>query len=178
MTQDADVCAKRNPVTKAEDRELLAQRVIDGCTVISATLKSLEPDIRKLWLEFDKLTSGERIHGCKTKREFSDRYLGRTPRAIRYMLAGGNPSNQSKGEIISPALDVFDAAYQYLSAFTSEENLGRLPALLDHLKFGHTLTAEEQKTLKAVLTQLEHLSEQAGAYRQQLSEYAPKAEAA
>jgi ribosome assembly protein YihI (activator of Der GTPase) len=165
-------------VTKAQGRELLAQRVIDGCAVISATLKSLEPDIRKLWVEFDKLASGETIHGCKTKKQFSDRHLGRTPRTIRYMLAGGNPGNKKTREIISPALDVFDAAYQYLSAFSSEGNLGRLPALLDRLKVGPTLTAEEQKTLKAVLTQLEHLSEQAGAYRQQLSEYAPKAEAA
>jgi hypothetical protein len=165
-------------VTKAQGRELLAQRVIDGYKVACRKLRNIEGDIRALWAEFDKLdrSSGETIMGCSTKKEFCKRHIDRELRSVRYMLNGGN--HKRAGETVSPSLDVFDAAYQYLSAFTSEENLGRLPALLDRLKVGPTLTVEEEKTLKAVLTQLEHLSEQAGAYRQQLSEYAPKAEAA
>ena len=81
------------------NREKLAQRVIERVTVIAVKLVELQDDIRELWAEFDRLAPGETIAGCATKKEFCERMLHRTPRAIRYMLAGGN---QKQGEIISP----------------------------------------------------------------------------
>jgi hypothetical protein len=74
----------------------------------------------------------------------------------------------------SPASDVFDITFRYLSYFSSENNLGRLPDLLAHLNKGHALTADDAQTLRAVLTQLERISEQAEMYRQQLSGYLPR----
>jgi hypothetical protein len=85
------------------EAENLARHIISRMDSVTAKLKSLEDDIRRLWLEFDKLKTGETILGCATKKEFCERKLNRTPRAIRYMLDGGNLSNQRGEEIISPA---------------------------------------------------------------------------
>jgi hypothetical protein len=82
------------------EAENLARRVLARMDSMTAKLKSLEDDIRRLWLEFDKLKAGETILGCATKKEFCERKLNRTPRAVRYMLDGGN---DSRGETISPA---------------------------------------------------------------------------
>lgn len=81
-------------------REALAQRVITGCRIIAPKLKTLADDIRLLWVEFKALQPGETILGCSTKKEFCSEHLGRTPRAVRYLLAGGN---HNRGEIVSPA---------------------------------------------------------------------------
>ena len=79
-------------------REALAQRVITGCSLIAPKLKALADDIRSLWAEFEALKPSETIYGCATKKEFCTAHLGRTPRAVRYLLAGGN---NSRGEIVS-----------------------------------------------------------------------------
>jgi hypothetical protein len=81
-------------------REALAQRVINGVAVIAPKLNTLADDIRQLWAEFEALRPGETIFGCATKKEFCTQHLGRTPRAVRYLLAGGN---HVRGEIVSPA---------------------------------------------------------------------------
>ena len=82
-------------------REILARRVIRKVTVLAAKLVDLEADIRQLWREFESLKPGEMILGCRTKKAFCAKFLHRTPRAVRYMLKGGNPDNW-RGEIISP----------------------------------------------------------------------------
>jgi hypothetical protein len=84
------------------EAENLARNIISRMDSVTAKLKNLEDDIRRLWLEFDKLKSDETILGCATKKEFCERKLNRTPRAVRYMLDGGNLSNQRTEEIISP----------------------------------------------------------------------------
>jgi hypothetical protein len=66
--------------------ENLARHIISRMDSVAAKLKSLEDEIRRLWLEFDKLKAGETILGCATKKEFCERKLNRTPQAIRYML--------------------------------------------------------------------------------------------
>jgi hypothetical protein len=81
-------------------REALAQRVITGCHLLAPKLSALADDIRALWVEFEDLRHGESILGCATKKEFCSTHLGRTPRAVRYLLAGGN---HRRGEIVSPA---------------------------------------------------------------------------
>jgi hypothetical protein len=81
-------------------REALAQRVITGCRLIAPKLKTLADDIKALWAEFEALRPGETILGCKTKKAFCEAHIGRTPRAVRYLLGGGN---HNRGEIVSPA---------------------------------------------------------------------------
>jgi hypothetical protein len=88
-------------------REALAQRVITGCSLLAPKLRALADDIRALWAEFEALQPGEAICGCTTKKEFCTNHLGRTPRAVRYLLAGGNPR---RGETISPAPEQDDEA--------------------------------------------------------------------
>jgi hypothetical protein len=85
---------------RIQAREALAQRIVEKCSVMLVALADLEDDIRSLWDEFERLPKGETILGCTTKKEFCEK-LGRTPRAVRYMLDGGNQNNG--GEIISPA---------------------------------------------------------------------------
>lgn len=90
------------------DAENLARNILARIESVTAKLKSLEDDIRRLWAEFDKLKAGETILGCTTKKEFCERKLKRTPRALQYLLAGGNLANASpqvaleRSEIISP----------------------------------------------------------------------------
>ena len=80
------------------DREALALRVVEGIACLAPKLSALAEDIRQLWVEFEALKPGETIMGCATKKQFCD-LIGRTPRAVRYMLAGGNVN---RGETISP----------------------------------------------------------------------------
>jgi hypothetical protein len=83
-------------------RDALAQKIVDGVGALLITLKEMRADIVLLWAEFDRLEKGGTILGCATKKAFCERYLHRTPRAVRYMLEGGNSANQRE-EIISPA---------------------------------------------------------------------------
>jgi len=84
------------------EAEMRARSILSRMESLAAKLKTLEADIRLLWIDFDNLKAGETILGCATKKEFCEKKLHRTPRAIRYMLAGGNPDNHDREEIISP----------------------------------------------------------------------------
>ena len=66
------------------DREALAQRVASAF----AKLVDHADDIRQLWLEFENLSAGETIMGCTTKSQFCERVLGRSIRAVQYLLNG------------------------------------------------------------------------------------------
>ena len=81
--------------------EMRARSILSRIDSISAKLKTLESDIRLLWIDFDNLKADETILGCATKKEFCEKKLHRTPRAIQYMLSGGNPNNADRSEIIS-----------------------------------------------------------------------------
>ena len=52
--------------------------------------------VRKLRADFRALKSGETIMDCKTWTEFCKRVLKRTARAVRYVMAGGNPRSKRK----------------------------------------------------------------------------------
>jgi hypothetical protein len=91
------------------EAENLARTIIARLDSVTAKLRTLEHDIRRLWAEFDKLKGGETILGCATKKEFCEKKLNRTPRTIQYLLAGqSNPADRpcSKGsegsELSSP----------------------------------------------------------------------------
>ena len=84
-------------------RDALADVVIGAVMEAFQKLADHREDIARLWSEFAHLRPGETIKGCRTKKEFCETRLRRTPRAIQYMLAGGNPNNRR--EIISPDKD-------------------------------------------------------------------------
>jgi len=86
-------------MTARQKRTVLAKRVITGVKSVLVELKDLEDDIRQLWVEFANLPKKENILGCSTKKQFCTKHLGKTPRAVRYMLDGGN---HKRGETVSP----------------------------------------------------------------------------
>ena len=120
---------------------VLAQQIIDGIESLTATLKEREDDIRQLWKEFDKLPKGESILGCRTKKQFCEKHLHRTPRAIRYMLDGGNPNNNKRGEIISPAPPDAPQADEPETSVTDEKKSPRTK-LLSSEAVEHDVIAE------------------------------------
>lgn len=77
-----------------QERESLAKKVAAGCN----KLADLEDEIRALWKEFDELRPGEKILGCRTKKQFCVLYLHRTLRAVQYLLL----KQQHKSEKTSP----------------------------------------------------------------------------
>ena len=52
--------------------------------------------VRQLRSDFRALKTGETIMDCKTWTEFCKRVLKRTTRAMRYVMAGGNPRSKRK----------------------------------------------------------------------------------
>lgn len=87
---------------KAMDgREALAARVVEQVTVLGPKLVDLKADIDALWLEFENLEPGETIMGCRTKKAFCETYLNRTPRAVRFMLAGGYPASARRAVTVT-----------------------------------------------------------------------------
>ncbi len=85
-------------------REALAEKVVAAF----AKLAAHKTDIKNLWKEFEKLQPQETIRGCKTKTEFCEKHLGRSIRAVQYMLDGGN---HSRGETVSPITKEYTPAY-------------------------------------------------------------------
>ena len=53
--------------------------------------KQIAVYVRQLRCDFRGLRSGETIMECKTWTEFCKKVLKRTTRAVRYIMAGGNP---------------------------------------------------------------------------------------
>ena len=85
------------------EAEMRARSILSRMESLAAKLKTLEADIRLLWIDFDNLKAGETILGCATKKEFCEKRLHRTPRAIQYMLAGGNTNRA----LLPPASETF-----------------------------------------------------------------------
>lgn len=80
--------------------EMRARSIISRMASLCDKLKTLEDDIRALWLDFDNLPAGQTILGCATKKEFCEQKLHRTPQAIRYML---NPELRESKHCLPPA---------------------------------------------------------------------------
>src|SRR5580692_8270096 len=68
--------------------DALGSYVENAVLAIGQSLADLQPYIQELWV---RLELGQTVLGCKTKKEYCERVLHRTPRAVQYMLAGGNP---------------------------------------------------------------------------------------
>jgi hypothetical protein len=63
---------------------------------LEASGQQLAPYVRQLRSDFKALKPGETIMECKTWTEFCRRVLKRTTRAMRYVMAGGNPRSKRK----------------------------------------------------------------------------------
>jgi hypothetical protein len=91
-------------LARVKEREALAQKV----AAAFARLADHKEDIERLWQEFANLQEGETIMGCQTKTEFCEKVLGRSIRAVRYMLDGGNFKRSACGqETVSPAVETY-----------------------------------------------------------------------
>ncbi len=66
---DEDLKRDSRTCTEAEN---LARHIIARMESVTAKLKSLEDDIRKLWVEFDKLKAGETTIPCRTNMVFAE----------------------------------------------------------------------------------------------------------
>jgi hypothetical protein len=103
--KNADDTISRVLAPRLMDSESLAVHVQTG---VLAALSTLKPFIEELWKRFDALEDGETIAGCTTRKEYCEQILNRTPRAVRYMLDGGNNHRQKHtpalptGETVSP----------------------------------------------------------------------------
>lgn len=63
----------------------------NGWGTLLAKLVQLKPYVEVLWERFDHLKKGETIAGCRTKKEFCQKCLNRSIRAVEYMLYGRTP---------------------------------------------------------------------------------------
>jgi hypothetical protein len=79
----------RFPVPKTpEERAEYVAAAFENCS------RPIAPYIKQLRCDFRALKSGATIMGCKTWTEFCVKVLKRTDRAIRYVIAGGNPRSK------------------------------------------------------------------------------------
>jgi hypothetical protein len=79
----------RFPVPKTpEERAEYVAATFENCS------RPIAPYIKQLRCDFRALKSGATIMGCKTWTEFCAKVLKRTDRAIRYVIAGGNPRSK------------------------------------------------------------------------------------
>lgn len=73
--------------------------------------------VRQLRCDFRALKPGETIMECKTWTAFCKKVLKRTTRAVRYIIAGGNPRSKRKPE---PKIDWKDH-WQDMPEFDQDE---------------------------------------------------------
>ena len=96
---NSDLDGKREQILPpaAMSNDQLAACVSSLAIHICEKLDTLEPYVRELQARFTKKKSkGALISGCKTWTEFCDKVLGRSRRAVNYMLNGGNPARPNK----------------------------------------------------------------------------------
>src|SRR5258708_30071210 len=100
--------------------EMRARSIVSRMASLCDKLKTLEDDIRALWLDFDNLKPGETILGCATKKEFCEQKLHRTPQAIRYML---DPDLRTSKQCLLPAPEPIDVAKEHLKLMQARVNV-------------------------------------------------------
>src|SRR5258708_22101832 len=94
-----------NRITKTETLSVTGTRVFNSpeerasyCVQffekgLAPALEHISPILSDVFKDFSQLKrgGGMTIMGCSSQEEWSQRYFHRTARAIRYMIAGGNP---------------------------------------------------------------------------------------
>jgi hypothetical protein len=101
MTTELAVSSQLHTSPRTLTNNELGEHVEQIALVVGQTLADLKPFIEELWRRFDQLEGRETIRGCHTKKEFCEKVLGKTARAVQYMLAGGNSHdyrNNTSGE--------------------------------------------------------------------------------
>jgi hypothetical protein len=86
----------------------------------------LKPFIEELWKRFDALKDDETIAGCKTRKEYCEKVLDRTPRAIQYMMAGGNPVSKRK-----PASETVSSPRAATNALSKQKPIKEYACLIE-----------------------------------------------
>lgn len=129
--------------------EVLARHVEEQIVGAYKSLKDLEPFITELWLRFDALKGKETIHGCTTRKEFCDRVLKKSYRAVHYMLTGGNPDNakQRIGEIQSEIISLPER-----TPVGAEKSIEWSKTFPSKLKMGDVLFCLRGKTIPVLQT--------------------------
>jgi|SRR5690348_5073814 len=132
ITTNAFLQSGSSPPVAGMDSESLGIFVRDGILGVATKLVELKPYVDELYKRLDR---GEVILGCKTKKDFCQSVLRRTPRAVRYMLAGGNYARG--GETVSPQTELNQESMHLsqppASALTQEISEPKPPSELAHL---------------------------------------------
>lgn len=107
----------------------LAKRVIRQVRALTPKLKDLEADLRRLWVAFETLPKGEKILGCRTKAQFCEKKLDRTPRAIQHLLYGRTAEQRIEraGEFAVERANIVRTPSQILSS--NLDSVSDLPTL-------------------------------------------------
>jgi hypothetical protein len=87
--------------------------------------------VRQLRSDFRALKTGNTIMGCETWTDFCKKVLKRTTRAVRYIIAGGNP-RRKRNPSGKPAKDDWKEHWQGMPAFENN-NLTAFQRLVVHL---------------------------------------------
>ena len=118
------VSVSQDPVAERETR---AHRVADYFAKVGDLTTDITPDVLQMFYDFAHLRKGESIMGCSTQEQWAKKYAGRTARAFRYMLTGGNtkrtssphrnksvnsdtPANKSNQQIVLDGIEAAHAA--------------------------------------------------------------------
>lgn len=133
-----------------------ARRIIAGFSALDKKLADFKPAVERLRDAFKAMPRDAKILGCTSFKHFCKTHLHRTPRAVFYMLAGGNPVAKRKqaGETVSPIV----ALYNRLATLFGEsgDDMLSLPKVVDAIRRGH-LTDEEKTALAALDNIVLHL---------------------
>ena len=84
----------------ALSNEELSDRIVILARTACQSLSDLKPLVEEAWLRLER---GQTVCDCKTKVEFAEKVLGRTDRAVRYMLDGGNRNRTETVSVVTPA---------------------------------------------------------------------------
>jgi hypothetical protein len=148
------------PTPQEMDSKTLGMFVQDSIIGAATKLATLKPYVEELWLRFER--GNVTILGCSNKKDFCLQVLERTRRAVQYMLAGGNPGNAKRSEMISlpePQPQAIDEPLQDGAATDAELD----GYLVDHPSNGIMISAKN--LLKQGLSPADTASAMAGMYQ-------------
>src|SRR5258708_16491609 len=131
MNTSTETLVRESEITELSNEELGLR--ID--CVVRATVQNLadlKPLIEEAWR---RLEAGQIVSGCSTKKEFCARILGKTDRAVRYMLSGGNFKRVAEGVKTYEGVPLEDLKrqYKFFNAARSVEEGGGCDAIAHRL---------------------------------------------
>jgi hypothetical protein len=91
-------------VRTLQDIEANAQacvQVLEG--ELAPSIEKAAPLLQQVFFDFKYLKVGQLIMGCASQDEWSQQYLQKTARAVRYMFKGGNAGNMRQSRSLARA---------------------------------------------------------------------------